>query len=79
MSVDSESEQRFYAGERTDVVRFVINDSVEFEAEDGTRRAGSVISIRSLEPEVSYIVEPGSEPFGDAVVPQSKMTLVEWC
>jgi hypothetical protein len=59
MSVDRESVQRFFAGERTESVRFVINDSVDFEAEDGSRRDGAVVSIHSLVPEVSYIVEPG--------------------
>ena len=77
ISVDSDFEQRFFAGDRTDIVRFVINDSVDFEAENGSRRAGAVISIHSLEPEVSYLVEPASEPWGDVIVPQSKMTLVE--
>ena len=77
MTVDSESERRFFAGERTDSVRFVINDPVEFEAEDGTLRGGAVISIHSLESEVTYLIEPGSEPWGDVVVPQSRMTLVE--
>ena len=77
MSVDSVTEQRFFAGERTDIVMFVINDSVDFEAEDGSRRGGAVISVLSLEPEVSYLIEPGSEPWGDVIVPQSRMTLVE--
>ena len=52
-------------------------DPVEFEAEDGTLRGGAVISIHSLESEVTYLIEPGSEPWGDVVVPQSRMTLVE--
>ncbi len=77
MSVDSDTEQRFFAGERTDIVMFVINDSVDFEAEDGSRRGGAVISVLSMEPEVSYLIEPGSETWGDVVVPQTRITLVE--
>ena len=77
MSVDSESERRFYVGERTETVKFVVNDSVEFQTEDGSRRGGAVVAIHSLKPDVRFVVEPGAEPWGDVVVAQSNMTLLE--
>ena len=77
MSVEPESERRFYVGERTKTVKFVINDPVEFETEDGSRRDGTVISIHSIKPDVRFVVEPAAEPWGDVVVPQSKMTLIK--
>ena len=77
MTVSDEVSDQFYAGRRTDQVRFVINDSVRITAGPHAKRTGAVISLVSVELETTYLIEPGEPPWGDLQVSQSKLELVE--
>ena len=76
MSVPSEIEQRFFAGERSERVRFAINDSVRVTAGPHTGRTAAVISLVAVEPEVVFLLEPGTPPWGDMEVPQASIELL---
>lgn len=62
------------AGTRTEQVRFVINDAVRISSGRHKDRMGAVVSIFSLDP-VTYLVEPGTEPWGDLQVAQSDLEI----
>ena len=77
MPIPDNVSELFYAGTRTDAVRFVINDSVRIKSGSSSGRIGAVVSIVSLEPETTFLVEPGAEPHGDLCVSQSDLELME--
>lgn len=77
MPVPKEVNDRFLAGDRTEQVRFVINDPVRITAGPHKDRKGAVISVFSIEPETTFLVEPGESPWGDVQVSQSKLELIE--
>jgi transcription antitermination factor NusG len=75
MRIPDEINDAFFAGKRSHKIKFVINDTVQviYGKFKGTEAA--VISVDSLEPEASYLLErfDGSK---DIIVPQSSMKLV---
>jgi hypothetical protein len=73
MTVPSEIEQRFFAGERSEQVRFAINDSVRVTSGPHAGRTAAVISLVAVDPEVVFVLEPGSPPWGDIEVPQASI------
>jgi hypothetical protein len=77
VQIPNEIIDQFYAGSRTDAVRFVINDTVRVRAGLHAGRTGAVVSIVSLEPEATFLIEPGTEPYGDFQAPQSILELAE--
>ena len=77
MPVPNEVSDHFYAGHRTDQVRFVINDAVRIMAGPHAKRTGAVISVLTIEPETTFLIEPGEPPWGDLQVSQSKLELIE--
>jgi len=62
---------RFYTGNRTPDVKFVVNDTVRVTAGEHEGRTGAVVSIVSLKPEITFTIEPGEKPYGEFQVPQS--------
>jgi len=77
MSIANEVHARFFEGRRTDEVRFVINDAVNVTSGPHAGRFGAVISILSLNPEVTFLVESLTPPSGDVQVRQSDLKLDE--
>ena len=76
MSIPDEVSDQFFAGTRTDLVRFVLNDAVRVTSGANKSRTGAVVSIFSLEP-TTYLIEPGVEPWGDFQAAQSDIELTE--
>ena len=58
--------------ECSEQVRFAIN-SVRVTAGPHAGRTASVISLVAMEPEVLFILELGSPPWGDIEVPQASI------
>ncbi len=77
MAISSEVTDRFYAGTRTEAVSFVINDAVQVTGGKNKGRVGAVVSLFSLDPITTYLIEPGSEPWGDFQASQSDLELLE--
>ena len=77
MSISNEVLDQFSAGTRTETVRFVINDSVRVISGSNKKRTGAVVSIFSLEPVTTYLIEPGTEPWGDFQAAQSDLEHIE--
>ena len=77
MSIPTEVLDQFFAGTRTEAVRFVVNDAVRTISGSNKKRTGSVISVFSLEPVTTYLIEPATEPWGDFQAAQSDLELVE--
>jgi hypothetical protein len=77
VSIPKEVSEQFFAGKRTEQVRFVVNDSVNVVSGLNKKRMGSVVSIFSLEPVTTYLIEPGAEPWGDFQAAQSDLELIE--
>jgi hypothetical protein len=77
VSIPNEVLEKFLAGTRTEATRFVINDSVRVISGSNKKRTGAVISIFSLEPVTTYLIEPGAEPWGDFQAAQSDLELIE--
>lgn len=67
----------FQAGTRTEQVGFVRNDAVRVTSGANKNRTGAVLSIFSLEPVTTYLVEPSTAPWGDFQVAQSDLELIE--
>lgn len=66
-------ERAFFAGERTETVLFVLNDSVRVVSGTHDGRLGSVIALLAVDPRTEYLVEFGSPPFGEASVLQDHL------
>ena len=77
MSISTEVHERFFQGCRTDEVRFVLNDAVNVTSGPYAGRFGAVISILSLDPEVTFLVESLTPPYCDVQVRQSDLELDE--
>ncbi len=77
MHIPTEIMDRFFTGTRTDAVRFVYNDAVRVKAGPHAGRTGAVVSLLSLDPEATFLVEPGTRPYGDFEVPESALELLE--
>jgi hypothetical protein len=73
---DNSIEKDFFAGKRTNRVPFAINDSVEVTKGPNSGRVGAVISIQTLSPEVTVIVELGDDGT-DIEVPITFLRLLE--
>lgn len=71
-----ELQDAFYSGKRGELVRFVINDSVEVTSGEHQRCCGAVISIEEVEPEVIYLVERGDNG-ASIYVPQKQLNLLK--
>lgn len=63
-------ERAFFAGERTETVRFGINDSVQVVSGEHAGRLGVVIALLTVDPSTEYLVEFGDPPFEDGQVHQ---------
>jgi hypothetical protein len=77
VNVPNHINDRFYAGSRTEAVRFVINDAVRVKSGPHAGRTGAVISIVSLDPEATFLVEPGEAPYDDLQIARSALELIE--
>lgn len=77
MGIPNEVSDQFIAGTRTEAVRFVRNDSVRVLSGSNKKRTGAVISVFSLEPVTTYLIEPHTEPWGDFQAAQSDLELIE--
>ena len=77
MSLPDDIEQKFFVGERTERVRFALNDSVRVKSGPHVGRTAAVVSITRMDPEPVFILEPGEPPWGDLEVPQSNLELVD--
>jgi hypothetical protein len=77
MTVPSHIEQQFFAGMRSEEVRFAINDSVRITSGPHAGRTAAVVSIVAVDPEAIFVLEPGAPPWGDLEVPQSSLELLE--
>jgi len=77
MTVPGEIERRFFAGERSERVRFAVNDSVRVTSGPHAGRTASVISLVAVEPEVVFLLEPGTRPSDDMEVPQANIELLD--
>jgi len=51
----------FYSGKTNDLIKFVINDSVEVISGDYKGYLCAVISIENIEPEVELLLERGDD------------------
>ena len=76
MTRQADASDRFYAGERGQELRFVINDAVRVTTGPSSGRTGSVVSLGALDPEPRFVVEPGTPPYGDFEVLQSQLELI---
>lgn len=76
MSIPRDVDGAFMAGTRTERVHIVLNDSVRVTTGAHKGRAGSVVSLFSLDP-VTFLVEPGTAPWGDFQVAQADLEIVE--
>ena len=74
MIIPKKVNDAFFAGKRSDKIKFVINDTVHVTKGEFEGIEAAVISIDSLEPEVTYLLErfDGSK---DITVPQSSIKL----
>ena len=77
MAIQSKSNDNFNSGTRTESVSFVVNDAVRVTGGKNKGRVGAVISLFSLDPVTTYLVEPGTEPWGDFQASQSDLELLE--
>ena len=58
-------------------MQFVLNDTVRVKTGAHAGRTGAVVSIVSIEPEATFVIEPGTQPYGDFQAPQSALELIE--
>jgi len=68
-------EEAFYEGNLSQGINYKINDSVFVLKGELSGESGAVISIESLEPEPTYLVELGNG--GDVVIAQSNLKLLD--
>lgn len=75
MIIPNEINDSFFAGKRSSKIQFVINDTVNVTKGEYEGIEAAVITIASLEPEVTYLLErfDGS---GDITVAQSLIKLI---
>ena len=58
-TIPIELQNAFYAGKRSDLVKFIINDAVVITSGENEGCRGAIISIEEVEPEVVYLFERG--------------------
>lgn len=75
MMISNKINDAFFAGKRSSKVKFVINDTVHVTKGEFEGIEAAVISIASLEPEVTYLLER-LDGAGDINVPQTYIKLV---
>ncbi len=75
MIIPNEMNDAFFAGKRSSKVKFVINDTVHVTKGEFEGIEAAVISIVSLEPKVTYLLERFDRT-GDITVPQSFIKLI---
>ena len=75
MIIPKEANDAFYSGRRSNKIKFVINDTVQIIDGDFEGKEAAVISIESIEPEVSFLLET-FDGTGDIIIPQSSIKLV---
>jgi hypothetical protein len=68
-------EKEFYEATRSETLPFVINDSVEVVNGIHKGKGAAVISIYSLEPELTYLIEFG-DGSGDIEVSPNSLKLL---
>ena len=71
--VPDAADEAFFAGRRTEEIPFVVNDSVDIVDGPYTGRSGSVISIETIKPEATLLVELADGK--DVIVPLSILRL----
>lgn len=76
MRIPDHIQDAFYAGKRSESVKFVINDAVEMTTGEHAGKLCAVISIQRLEPEVVYLVEHGKDG-SSIIVSESALRLIE--
>ena len=76
MAIPNEVLDQFFAGKRTEAVRFAVNDSVRVISGLNKKRTGAVVSIFSINPVTTYLIEPGAEPWGDFQAAESDLELI---
>lgn len=74
--VPDDMTQDFFAGRKTALVRFSINDYVLITDGPHKGRKGSVVVLRSIEPCVEFTVELGDQPYEDITVSQDSIMLL---
>lgn len=74
--VPNDITQAFFAGRKTALVRFSINDSVVITDGPHRGRKGAVVVLRSIEPCVEYTVETDETPSKDIIVAQDSIMLL---
>lgn len=77
VAIPNEVLEQFSAGIRTEAVGFVANDPVRVLLGKNKERTGTVLSVFSLEPVTTYLIEPGAEPWGDFQAAESALELIE--
>jgi hypothetical protein len=66
----------FYAGKRSELIKFVINDCVEVTSGEHQGVRGAIISIEAVDPEIIFLVERGDN--GSSITAsQVALTLLE--
>lgn len=77
MSIPTDVMNKFSSGVRTDSVQFVLNDVVRVGDRKNKDRTGTIISLFSLDPVTTYLIEPAKEPWGDFQAGQADLERVE--
>ncbi len=75
MVISKEINDAFFRGERSEKIKYVINDTIEVTNGQHKGIEGAVISVETLAPEVTYIVEC-FDGTGDIVIPQKNLKLL---
>ena len=75
MIIPNEVNDAFFSGQRSEKIKYIINDTVLVTQGSYKGKEGAVISIEKTEPEVFYIVEV-LDGTGDIVVTQNSLELV---
>lgn len=75
MIIPNEINDAFFAGQRSDRIKFVINDTVLITSGEYIGKEAAVISIVELEPEVVYLLET-FDGTGDITVSQNEIKLI---
>ncbi len=70
--IPQELQDSFYAGIRTELVPFVINDPVGITTGPYAGQCAAVISLETINPEVTFLVELGSNGL-DVTLPVSAL------
>ncbi len=75
MSIPKEINDAFYTGNRSEKIKYVINDTVKITDGEYKGKEAAVISVESIEPNVSFLLET-FDGTGDIIVTQSFIKLL---